>query len=206
MGIKSFFKNFFHEGKVIKGEATKDKFFVSEKKYHTRKEAESAFEISKKKLFDVNKWSELSEPTSRFELYDQFGQKYLSKKPKIGDYILIDLPGPTPLNWVKVTDLKETDHSAEFTVSPSEDPRRKTGEIEHFFIKEATSTFKVELKGTTIYGYEIGKNEGINNEGYEAGKRELVNTLIAEGGWAGFQKYQWNKVTDFFVHNKEIER
>lgn len=205
MGIISFFKNLGKEKEVISGEKTKDKFFSSENSFASAEEAKAKFELSKKKLFDVNNWSKLPEPTSTFELYNHQGQKITSPKPEVGNFIRIDLPGPTPENWVKVTDLKETENSAEFTVSPSEDPREKDGEIEHFFIKEATSTFKVELKDNTIYGYEIGKNEGINNEGYEAGDRELINTLIAEGGWAGFQDYQWHKVTDFYVHKKEIQ-
>jgi hypothetical protein len=72
-------------------------------------------------------------------------------------------------------------------------------------VKEATSTFRVQRRGKSIYAYEIGKNEGINNEEEDAGNRKLINTLFAEGGWAGVQKLQWKKLTDYLVHKIEIE-
>lgn len=72
-------------------------------------------------------------------------------------------------------------------------------DTDHFFTSAATSTFKVERKKETIYAYEIGKNEFINNK-EESGGRGLINTLIAEGGWAGFQKLQWKKLTNYLVH------
>jgi hypothetical protein len=118
------------------------------------------------------------------------------------------LPGPVPENWVIVTDIQQQENSAEFTVSPSTDPRAKGSEreeIKHFFIDEATSTFRVKLLDKTLFAYEIGKNEGINNQGKEAGKRKLINTLISEGGWAGFQEFQWKKITDYLVHEIEID-
>lgn len=206
MDIISFFKKIFADNKAVDDEANQDKLYQSENSFPDEEKAKKAFEKSKAKLFNVNRWSKLPEPTSKFELHKSNGIAVKSKKPRVGDYIRIELPGPTPENWVKVVQVKENKSMASFTVSPSEDPRDKDGEIEHFFIKEATSEFKVELLGNTIKGYEIGKKEGINNEGYEAGKRSLINTLIAEGGWAGFQKYQWSKVTDYFVHKQEIER
>ncbi len=78
-------------------------------------------------------------------------------------------------------------------------------EIKHFFIKEASSTFRVERHGTLIKALEIGKNEGINNQGPEAGDRTVINTLIAEGGWALFQEMQWDKLTRYLVHLEEAK-
>ena len=72
-------------------------------------------------------------------------------------------------------------------------------------MKEATSKFKVERLLGSIHAYEIGVNEAINNKGEEAGNRKSINTLVAEGGWAGFQKLQWEKLTNYLVHNIEIE-
>lgn len=198
----------FQEKKVVEGEATKDKVYSSQNSFPDRATASREFERSKLKLFNVNNWSDLPGITSEFELYNSTGHKSSAKQPQLNDFIRILLPGPTPENWVKVTDIKDLEDSAEFTVNPSEDPTKK-GEgkekIEHFFIKEATSTFKVELKNTVIHASEIGKNEGINNQGKEAGNRELINTLLAEGGWAGFQKIQWEKLTDYFVHKEEVK-
>lgn len=56
-----------------------------------------------------------------------------------------------------------------------------------------------------IIAYEIGRTQGIYNKGREAGEREIVNILIAEGGWAGFQKLQWKKLTDYLIHQIELK-
>jgi hypothetical protein len=195
------------EVRVIKGEETVDKLFTSESAYADELSARQAFALSKEKLFDVNAWSQLPGISSTFQLYDRQGTIKQAKKPQPGDYIWIDLPGPLPKNWVQVVDLREEENSASFTVSPSENPQEtnseSTGETQHFFTQEATSTFVVELHGTRLVAKEIGKDEAINNRSEEAGNRKLVNTLIAQGGWAFFQKVQWQKLTDYLVHKIE---
>ena len=207
MGIRDWINKLLKEEKVIEGEKTKDKFYFSEKEFPDREDALREFPRSVAKLFNVNKWSDLPGITSTFTLYDSMGKEKVADRPEERDYLKINLPGPVPENWVIVTEIKEEDTFAEFTVSPSEDPTEKKEdqeEIEHFFIDEATSTFRVELEDKKIVAFEIGKNEGINNE-EDAGKRKLINTLIAEGGWAGFQELQWKKLTDYLVHQLEIE-
>jgi hypothetical protein len=96
------------------------------------------------------------------------------------------------------------DVAAEFTVQPSGEPSQggdEAGEeIEHFFRKEARSTFRVQLQGNTLIASEIGRHESINNQGAEAGNRAVINTVIAKGGWALGQKLQWQKLTDYLVH------
>jgi len=206
MILKKLFGKIKKEKEVIEGKATKDKTYSSENEFSTEEEAAREFKRSIEKLFHVNNWSTIHGITSAFTLYKADGSEKEAYKPAIRDYIKIDLPGPTPDNWVVVTDIRENDEIAEFTVSPSIDPTKKgegNKKIEHFFIDETTSTFRVQRKGKLIYAYEIGKNEGINNEGEDAGKRKLINTIIAEGGWAGLQKFQWNKLTDYLVHKTE---
>lgn len=208
MALKDILKKISEEKKVIQGEAVKDKLYSSQQDFHEREKALREFERSKEKLFDVNRWSRLPGITSGFQLYTPQGEPKPKGRPQPGDFLMIDLPGPAPENWVVVTDVKEEKEMAEFTVSPSRDPRDKgeeAKEVEHFFSDGSTSTFKVELKGTTLYGYEIGKNEGINNKGKKAGDREIINTLIAEGGWAFFQKIQWEKLTAYLVHQVDID-
>lgn len=187
---------------------SKDKTYISRNSFGDRELANELFQKSKEKLFDINLWSRLPGITASFQLYSPSGEKKTMDRPQINDYIKIVLPGPFPENWVIVTKLMEEENMAYFTVSPSESPIDKwsqSKEIEHFFIKEATSTFQVQTKGTDIYAREIGKNEAINNKGYEAGKRKLINTLLAEGAWAGFQAYQWQKLLDYLVHKIEID-
>lgn len=202
MGIKE-------EKKYIIGDATKDITFTSSRTFGDQGEARTMFMRSIEKLYAVDRWTDLPGISSRFELHDENGEKKEAARPAIGDHIKIVLPGVPLDNWVAVTDVKERDGSAEFTVSPCNDPKASGEErkqIKHFFTAGATSTFRVEVEGNRITAWEIGRNEGINNKGEEAGQRKVVNTLIAEGGWAGFQKLQWEKLTDYLVHNVEIEK
>ncbi len=196
------------ERKFIVGDATKDITFTTSRTFATDEEAKEMFNISVERLFAVDRWTDLPGISSRFELHDEDGEKKEAARPKVGDHIKIILPGVPLDNWVAVTEVKERDGSAEFTVSPCNDPKA-TGEerkqIKHFFTAGATSTFRVELEGGTITAWEIGRNEGINNKGEEAGGRKVVNTLIAEGGWAGFQRLQWEKLTNYLVDQLEIE-
>lgn len=205
--IKKIVEEVKEEGKVIAGEKSKDKLYSSEKDFGNEELAKKALEFAKKRLFDVNTWTDISGfATATFALYNLRGEAITAKKPVIGDYLKILLPGPFPENWVRVTDIKEGSDFAEFTVHPSIDPTKEVQDkaIEHFFHKEASSTFKVERKGSKIFGYEIGKNEGINNEGKEAGDRPVLNTLISEGGWAFFQELQWKSLTDYLVNIENI--
>jgi hypothetical protein len=192
------------EVRIIKGEETVDKLFTSEQTYPDELSARQAFAHSKDKLFNVDAWSDLPGLSSTFNLYDQSGNRKQASKPEVGDYIWIDLPGPVPENWVQVISLREEHNAASFTVRPSENPQQKESEgkqeTAHFFTQEATSTFIVELEGSRLIAKEIGKDEAINNQGEEAGNRGVINTLIAGGGWAFFQKVQWQKLTDYLVH------
>lgn len=208
MAIDKFFKKVKKEIDVIKGDATKDKFFSSQRDYDSKEAALEGLKRAKEKLFHVNGWSNLPGIASRFRVYDAQGNPIPSGIANQGDFLFINLPGPTPETWVQVIDHKLEKEAAEFTVRPSHDPREqeeKKKEIEHFFADEATSTFKVELKDTTLFAYEIGEKESINNKGKEAGGHQLVNTLIAIGGWLLFQEIQWQKLTSYLVHNIEVE-
>ena len=190
-------------GSAPHDEESKDRTYTSRRTYPDASSALQAFAWAEEKLFDVNAWSDLPGITAKFVLHDAAGMGKTST-PQVGDYIRIDLPGPFPENWVRVTSLRVGDTAAEFTVQPSGDPREGGGEageeIEHFFRKEARSTFRVQLQGNTLIASEIGRNESINNEGAQAGNRAVVNTVVAKGGWALAQKLQWQKLTDYLVH------
>ena len=208
MSIKDWIEKAKQEVKALQGEGVKDKLYSSEKEYSTAQKAAKEFEKATEKLFLVNDWSMLPGVSSEFILYNSRGEKK-SGKAELHDYIKILLPGPSPENWVIVTKINEQEKMKEFVVSPSKDPteyNKNLEKVEHFFVDEATSTFRIELDGTRLYAAEIGRNEGINNEGMEAGKRKFINTLIAEGGWAGFQEMQWKKLTEYLVGEIELER
>lgn len=206
MDIKDIYKKLKRKTKILEGEEYTDQQFASHHDFPDEITAKKEFERARKKLFNVNKWSELPGFSSEFKLYNDRGELRSVEKPDLGDYILINLPGPVPENWVKVIDLKEEEDLAEFTVSPSEDPKNKeTKEIKHFFVDEAISIFRVLRDQNSLYAFEIGRNIAVNNEGEEAGDRKAINTLIAGGGHLGFQKLQWEKLTDYLVHNIETE-
>jgi hypothetical protein len=191
------------EKEVLAGNEGKDKLYISENSFSNETDAKRALADAKKRLFDVNSWSAIPGPgNAEFILFNRQGQPYKSEKPATGDFIKILLPGPVPENWVEVVDVSETEDSAEFTVRPSSDPtdlKQKEEVTEHFFRSDATSTFIVERVGSSVSGYELGLNEIINNQDEEAGGRAALNTMIAEGGWAFFQKIQWKNVTAYFA-------
>ncbi|MFT2011025.1 hypothetical protein ACMA1I_20305 [Pontibacter sp. 13R65] len=208
MGLKDLINKAKKEVKVLQGEESKDKLFSNENEFPDTATAKEAFERAKKKLFDVNLWSDLEGINSTFELYDDHGRRTTEPMPKVGYYVRIILPGTDIENWVNISDVQVQENMAQFTVHPSEKPAPLTTEdevVQHFFTKEASSIFRVVREGNVLKGFEIGKNEIINNQGEEAGDRKMLNTMIAEGGWAGFQDLQWEKLTRYLVHLEEAD-
>jgi hypothetical protein len=207
MGMKNFFTGIIREFKVLTGEKPKNREYSNEKTFPDEESAKKAFEESKQKLFDVNAWSDMKGINSKFTLYSKEG-KLAHHNLKPGYFIRIELPGAPVENWVQITAVKNEPALAEFTVHPSEKPAEKSNPdagVKHFFAREASSTFRVTRTGTILHAFEIGRNELINNQGKESGDRQFLNTLIAEGGWAGFQKIQWDKLTKFLVHSDDVE-
>lgn len=207
MGLSGFFKKIGQELKVLTGDKGKNKQYSNSKVYPSVKEAKKAFEHSKRKLFDVNSWSDMKGINSKFVLYDKAGRPS-PRGLKPGYFIKIELPGANVENWVQISSLNNQPDLAEFVVHPSEKPQEKgdpNAEVKHFFSKEASSTFRVVRKDKVIEASEIGRNEYINNQGEESGNRQVLNTLIAEGGWAGFQKIQWDKLTKYLVNSEKVK-
>jgi hypothetical protein len=205
MSLKDIVNKVIKEAEVLQGKDAKDKQYEQENTFPDEAAARVAFERSKGKLFDVDKWSGLPGINSTFELYDAAGRKAAAPHPREGDFIKVILPGLPLDNWVQVISVREDDALAEFTVQPSPPPAEETEEVKHFFTSEATSTFRVERQGNKLVGSEIGKQEKPNNQEESSGARAVVNTLVAEGGWAGFQKLQWEKVTAYLVHQIEVD-
>lgn len=203
MNIKKLVDSVKEEVEALQGGQTKDKRYESTYTYPDESTARQALAGAQAKLFAVDAWSNLPGLTATFTVHNPQGKPTAGLPLGVGDYILIDLPGPLPYNWVRVVGMDQTEDAAEFTVVPSEKPQSQDSEqgapIEHFFTDEATSTFRVERQGTRLMASETGHNERVNNEGSTAGQRSVVNTLIAAGGWAVFQKSQWMKLTDYLV-------
>lgn len=194
------------EAKVIQGEKSKDKQYTSSRVFADEEASKTEFPRCVKRLFDVNAWSEIpGVANATFELHSAKGEPLKKTKVETGDFIKIDLPGPLPFFWVKVNEVSDGDGYAQFTVQPSFDPTDDDGkrETDHFFRDKARSIFRVERHAREIIAMEVGINEAINNQGEEAGEKALINTLVSEGGWAGFQKHQWKNLTDYLVGKEE---
>lgn len=219
MSLKDIFNKVKKEAQVLQGKEGKDKQYGQENTFPDEAAAKAAFARSREKLFAVDAWSRLPGINSTFELYDAAGRKSAAARPQPGDYIKVILPGLPLENWVQVIHVREEDpvpefavreedQLAEFTVRPCQAPEQQAGdsaEVKHFFSSEATSTFRVERLGATLRASEIGHNEKPNNQHEASGARTVVNTLVAEGGWAGFQALQWGKLTAYLVHLTEAE-
>ncbi|GAB3255702.1 hypothetical protein GCM10027347_17030 [Larkinella harenae] len=193
-----------HQFAVLTGKQTKDRTYESERKFPDERAAKAAFAEAKNRLFDVNAWSDLPGINSTFKLHDPHGQPVSEVRPQVGYHICITIPSPVATdNWVKVTDLQIEASRAFFSVQPSADPRQKEkqaeGVVDHFFDERARSIFLVEQVGNRISAYELGRKESANNQGKQAGERSVANTLVAAGGWAFFQEWQWKKLTDYLV-------
>lgn len=193
-----------YEADVLKGKATRHKTFASERTFPDEQATQQAFERAIQKLKNVNAWSDISWLSASFQLFDSQVHPKAGYPPRLGDFMLVQLPGPTPENWVKVTAVFEAEHKVGFTVQPCRNPNEEpSAEIDHFFQPEARSTFVVEQKGLILMAAQIGEEEGINNHQPEAGNRTLINTLIAEVGWWFYQAFQWKRFTDYLLNDEE---
>ncbi|GGK85805.1 hypothetical protein ACD591_17730 [Rufibacter glacialis] len=210
MALTDFLNKIKKEWEVLKGENSKDKFFYNENTYPDEATAQREFARTKEKLFNVNSWSLLTGINSTFQLFDAQGNPSDAPRIQEGDYMQIILPATSIENWVTAIEVTEEEEAAQLVVRPCPKPEaqkndQEGNEVKHFFSEEATSTFRVVREGTKIMGMEIGRNEVINNTGEQAGNRPILNTLISEGGWAGFQALQWDKITRYYVHLEEAK-
>jgi hypothetical protein len=175
--------------------------------------AAQAFDAQRDMLFDVNRWDEISGiENASFRLFDENGQPVDRQRAEPGDFVRIDLPGPTGYDWVRVESTADTATRAEVVVRPSYDPTERPltpDVIAHFFTSEAENTFSVERRGATVIAEVRGEHEAAN-VGAEAGDDLAAarNRLISEGAWGlqldlptdtqvnGMQQHQWNVFTE----------
>lgn len=203
MNAGDLFDKLKHEAKALMGEESKDKYFPEEQEFADEAAAGKEFPNAIKRLFSIAKWQEESGIQTGFELYNQQLQK-TDEDPKVGYFIKVILPGLPLENWVEITEVIRNENLVSFTVHPCSNPQTNDTKTEHFFVKEASSTFQVALQGNKIIACEIGKDETINNQ-EEAGNRSAINTLIAEGGWNGLQKIQWGNLAEYWCGKKHAD-
>ncbi|MFC5411635.1 hypothetical protein ACFPMF_20100 [Larkinella bovis] len=200
MKIKEIAEAIENSLEALKGEKAIDKKFSSQKTLPDEASARQVFAQARERLFDVDRWSDISNFTASFFLHNVQGNPKPAGRPERGDYIKIELPGPTPVNWVTVVEIVDDAKKVSFTARPCPDPHGSGGQTDHFLQDSSTSTFQVEWRGHTVKASQIGRNEMANNQKPEAGDRALINTVVAGGGWLFYQKIQWKSLTAYLVN------
>lgn len=161
-------------------------------------DAGPAFHEARRRLFAVNQWQSLNPSLhTGFRHYDAHGEP-VERKPRPGDCIRIDLPGPgSPsgggYDWVSVTALTEEEGDfpfASMTLAPCPDPRSGEKEVAHFYARGATNTLVVRRIGNCVQAEVHGRNEVPNNH-EPALLDRLRNEAVALAGKVGLGKIQW---------------
>ena len=160
------------------------------------KEGFLLYQQARKNLLNINRWRMLAGQLSAdFCLTDPFG-KLVQRLPLQGDYIRIHLPASSndKFDWVRIEaieeqKLNENTNSIMIRVRPSDPPREKE-ETEHFFSKEATSSFLVERTGGKVEASVKGRNELPNVEIHGLANK-IRNFFIGLGAMIGLNYPQW---------------
>lgn len=185
-----------YKGKEIEAEANKT--------FNTEKKAKEFFELSKKKLLDVNNWNRIAGTvTAQFRIVDENGHE-MNRAVKKNDYLKIDIPGPGSkegdgYDWVRVEELKEVDEkdfqSIGFRVRPTDNPFSEKNETAHFYADEATSSFIITRNNNEVASIIIDRNLVPNKE-----SRSVIDkardVLVGVSAIAGFSKIQWQGLAD----------
>lgn len=159
-------------------------------------EAAMLYLRARKNILDINNWQNIAGKLSAsFSLTDPSGAE-VSRLPLAGDYIKIHLPTSRreKFDWVRIEKVSE-EHPDDYTsriqiqVRPSEPPTPQQ-ETEHFFSKEATSSFFVERKGKRLSAEVRGRNE-LPNLQAPGLLNKVRNAFIALGAMAGLNTPQW---------------
>lgn len=160
---------------------------------------------AKGRLLDVNNWYRISgKKGARFLLTDAAGNALDAQAPEIGNLIRIELPAPPNetgdgFDWVRVEafedhiDDSRDEVSFGFRVRPVSNPASRSSESAHFYTSEATSSFIVVRKGTTVCALERGRNEKPNPTGGFLNR--VRNAVIAVFAMIGLSKPQWKLLT-----------
>jgi hypothetical protein len=153
------------------------------------------YEKARKNLLDINNWKQLAGKLSAdFSLTDPFGT-LVQRLPLQGDFIRIHLPTSAndKFDWVRIEAIEVQNRGnlnfIGMRVRPSDPPKQKE-ETEHFFSKEATSSFIVERTGRKVKASVRGRNELPNVKSGSLIDR-IRNIFIGIGAMMGMNYPQW---------------
>lgn len=175
--------------------------------YPNPEDLEKSFNTAKKKLFDINNWSNYTSGVkTEFILCDQEGN-IVERDPQIGDYVKILLkakPNPQKKDyiWVRIDMIDQSNpNSLMMQMRPSTLPGNQfAGNIMHFFSSGSTSTFIISKGSNYVKAAVYGRNEKANtNTNLLSG---IQNRLTALGARFGSQKIQWKAFTEMLLNNE----
>lgn len=164
--------------------------------------AKGFLRLVKSRLLDINQWDTIAAvPVATFLLTDAYGGEAIKSRPKEGDHVRIDIPGPGPAagdgyDWVVIADISEVaDSFCSITLQPASNPLRQSEDTGHFFKSSASSTLVVERKGREVIARYHGRNE-VANANTESIRDNIRNTVVAVSAKLGLSYSQWQALLD----------
>ncbi len=168
-------------------------------------EASDTYKRACKRLQNPRIWHEIAGNFSaKFELINE-NNVDPHRLVQLNDHLRIDIPGPglqagDGFDWVKVTKIAGDivpgeDESFGIELRASSNPTGDSQQTAHFFTGEATSSFIISRKGTTITVRYAGRNEMPNTEDIKVADK-IRNTLVASGAMVGISNIQWKALID----------
>lgn len=163
----------------------------------------SAFlRLVKSRLLDINHWDTIAAvPVATFVLTDAYGGEAIKSRPKEGDHVRIDIPGPGTVagdgyDWVVITDIADIeDKFCSITLQPASNPLKQGEDTGHFFKSSASSTLVVERKGREVIARYHGRNEVANTD-TESTLDNIRNSLVGISAKLGLSYPQWQGLLD----------
>jgi hypothetical protein len=174
--------------------------------------AVDCFTRAYKRLLNPPVWHELAGKFSaEFRLVNPAG-KEAERLATVGDFFMVDLPGPGPkagsgYDWVKVASIiDETNENAEeemfaMKLQPAPNPGTASNETAHFFKAGASSTFIITRKGLTVTASYHGRNE-VPNAGTGSALDNIRNAAVATGAALGLSEAQWSALCKGFLEDE----
>ena len=173
----------------------------------TLKQAQTLYTDAKKRLLDINRWSDLcGNASATFELTDEKGNR-IEGSPEVGLYFKIDVPGPGTasgkgFDWVKVEAIHEQGDSNTDTeyiiirVRPASNPTTAKKNTAHFFSNKASSNFLVLRERLEVTAAVLGRNETANTDEDNGLFDKIRNVIVGTSAKWGMADPQWESLVE----------
>lgn len=182
--------------------------------YTSLSTAKSMFDTARYRLLEINNWHEYAGVLSAdFILTDDNGNK-LERLAKVGDYIRIDVPGPSHPNgeydWVKIETINyempdKGNELMSMKLQPSAPPESTAGnKPTHFFEYDSSSSFILKRENNDITISYHGRNETTNIH-TDNTLENARNWLIGLSAMLGFSDIQWQGLIKGIISAENID-